>query len=72
MARTPTASRETGLTIADAFPALRGKVIEIIKEWRRRASSRRDLMRLSERDLWDMRLTRADAQREASKPFWEE
>lgn len=43
-----------------------------IDEWRRRARSRHDLMRLGDRELWDVRLTRADAQREASKPFWKE
>jgi uncharacterized protein YjiS (DUF1127 family) len=29
-------------------------------------------VQLSDRDLWDLRLTRADAEREASKPFWQE
>jgi uncharacterized protein YjiS (DUF1127 family) len=43
-----------------------------IAEWRRRARSRRDLMALNERDLWDMHLTRCDALYEASKPFWRE
>jgi uncharacterized protein YjiS (DUF1127 family) len=41
-----------------------------IDEWRRRARSRHDLMRLGDRELWDVRLTRADADGEASKPFW--
>jgi uncharacterized protein YjiS (DUF1127 family) len=43
-----------------------------IAEWRRRARSRRDLMALNDRDLWDMHLTRCDALYEASKPFWRE
>jgi uncharacterized protein YjiS (DUF1127 family) len=43
-----------------------------IAEWRRRARSRRDLMTLGDRDLWDMHLTRCDAWYEASKPFWRE
>lgn len=72
MARTPTASRGTGLTIVDVLPMLRRKLVEAVQEWRRRASSRRDLVQLSDRDLWDLRLTRADAEREASKPFWQE
>jgi uncharacterized protein YjiS (DUF1127 family) len=72
MARTPTASRGIGPTIADALPVLRRKLVETLKEWHRRANSRRDLLRLSGRDLWDLRLTRADAEREASKPFWQE
>jgi uncharacterized protein YjiS (DUF1127 family) len=43
-----------------------------IAEWRRRARSRRDLMTLNDRDLWDMHLTRSDALYEATKPFWRE
>ena len=71
MTRTPTVSRASGLTIADALAVLRRRLIETIKEWRRRARSRSDLGRLSDRDLWDLRLTRADAEREASKSFWQ-
>lgn len=41
-----------------------------IAEWQRRARSRRDLMALDERALWDLRLTRVDAISEAGKPFW--
>jgi uncharacterized protein YjiS (DUF1127 family) len=48
------------------------KFIEIVREWWRRASSRRELMALDTRDLWDLRLTRADAMREAGKSFWED
>lgn len=72
MARLTAASRHTGLTVAAVLPMLRRKLIETIREWRRRASSRRDLLQLGERDLWDLRLTRADAEREANKPFWQQ
>lgn len=72
MARTPTASRGTGLTVWDVLPMLRRKLVQTVHEWRRRARSRRDLLQLSDRDLWDLCLTRADAEREASKPFWQE
>jgi len=73
MTRIPNVSRAgNGLTIADAIAALRSRLFETIHEWRRRARSRHDLMKLSDRDLWDLRLTRVDAQQEASKPFWEE
>lgn len=67
-----TSSRQDALAMASAIPALRKKFIETFREWQRRARSRRDLMALSQRDLWDMRLTRAEARREASKPFWRE
>ena len=40
-------------------------------EWRRRTRSRREIMKLSERDLSDMGLTRMDAFNETCKPFWE-
>ena len=40
-------------------------------EWRQRTRSRREIMKLSERDLSDMGLTRMDAFNETCKPFWE-
>jgi uncharacterized protein YjiS (DUF1127 family) len=57
---------------ADAALLAAKNVIEMMRQWRRRATSRRDLANLSERDLWDLRLTRADAERESNKPFWRE
>jgi uncharacterized protein YjiS (DUF1127 family) len=47
------------------------KLAVLFAEWWRRAQSRYDLERLSERDLADMRLTRLDALDEMQKPFWE-
>jgi uncharacterized protein YjiS (DUF1127 family) len=38
--------------------------------WRRRVRRRNELMTLSDRDLRDFRWTRAQAEAEASKPFW--
>jgi uncharacterized protein YjiS (DUF1127 family) len=65
-------SRANGWLTADvgSFPVK--KVIETIREWRRRAGSRRDLMALDPRDLRDLRLTRADVMREAGKSLWKE
>ena len=40
-------------------------------QWRERARSRRALRALDDRELWDMGLTRSDAEFEASKPFWQ-
>jgi uncharacterized protein YjiS (DUF1127 family) len=48
------------------------KAIETFREWRRRTRSRLDLMALDPRELRDLRLTRADAMREARKSFWKE
>lgn len=39
--------------------------------WQQRASQRRHLASLDHRLLRDMGMTRADADREAAKPFWE-
>jgi uncharacterized protein YjiS (DUF1127 family) len=38
--------------------------------WLRRGISRNELRNLSDRDLRDIGLSRADAHREAAKPFW--
>jgi uncharacterized protein YjiS (DUF1127 family) len=46
--------------------------IGTVREWRRRARSREDLMALDPRDLRDLRLTRLDVLREARKSFWKE
>jgi uncharacterized protein YjiS (DUF1127 family) len=72
MTAIPTVSRRDAIPIAHAIPSLRKKFVDAVREWRRRHRSRRDLMSLSDRDLWDMRLTRAEAKQEASKPFWRE
>jgi len=51
------------------FPAVR-RFSAMIREWRRRARSRRELLALDDRMLKDIGITRIDAQREAAKPFW--
>ena len=38
--------------------------------WQERAANRARLALLDERDLRDMRMTRAQARHEAAKPFW--
>jgi len=44
--------------------------LALISLWRRRAQERQALRAMSLRDLRDIRLTRAEAQREIQKPFW--
>jgi uncharacterized protein YjiS (DUF1127 family) len=39
-------------------------------QWRRRALARQELQGLSDAALRDLGLTRCDAARETSKPFW--
>jgi uncharacterized protein YjiS (DUF1127 family) len=70
MMATTTSFRHDVLAMANAIPSMGKKLIETVREWQRRVRSRRDLMALSRRDLWDMRVTRAEAEREANKPFW--
>lgn len=41
------------------------------REWRRRAASRAELARLSDRALADIRLSRAEAEHEVRKWWWE-
>jgi uncharacterized protein YjiS (DUF1127 family) len=43
----------------------------VLKEWRERANSRRELRMLADCQLWDMGMTRTDAHNEANKPFWQ-
>jgi uncharacterized protein YjiS (DUF1127 family) len=40
-------------------------------QWRERSIGRSELMKLTERDLRDIGVTRSEAQAEASKQFWE-
>jgi uncharacterized protein YjiS (DUF1127 family) len=64
--------RANGGATADAGSVAVKKIVEAIREWRRRACSRQDLMALDARDLRDLRLTRTDVMREARKSFWQE
>jgi uncharacterized protein YjiS (DUF1127 family) len=49
-----------------------GVVAAAILEWRRRRRSRLELMARSDRELWDLGITRDSAAMEAAKPFWRE
>lgn len=70
MATTPTLSSGNTFANAKVIPSLGEKLVETVREWRRRSHSRRELLKLGERDLRDVRLTRCDVMSEASKPFW--
>lgn len=56
----------------DAALVLQAQAKACIAECRRRARSRRELLALGGRELWDIHLNRCDAISEASKPFWKE
>ena len=55
-----------GAGLTSALPAL----WETLFTWQERASQRRLLASLEDRMLKDVGISRADAEREASKPFW--
>lgn len=49
---------------------LAAAVLAILADWRRRRRGRAELNRMSDRELRDIGLTRAEAAREAATPFW--
>jgi uncharacterized protein YjiS (DUF1127 family) len=46
------------------------ELVKVLGAWSERAYQRRVLSTLDERMLKDLGLTRADVEREATKPFW--
>ena len=46
--------------------------LSTLREWRRRAQTRRELATLSDLMLHDIGVTRAEAEFLAAKPFWKE
>ena len=64
-ARRPSWPQETG-RLAILLAGLRATVAD----WRRRHRARAELGRMSDRELRDLGVTRAEAEREAAMPFW--
>lgn len=46
------------------------RAVDLLREWRRRRDGRIALAAFDERMLRDIGITRADAMRELSQPFW--
>jgi uncharacterized protein YjiS (DUF1127 family) len=42
----------------------------LVRMWRRRVRERRLAAQFTDRDLWDVGLTRGDVYREFARPFW--
>lgn len=62
-------SRGDALMKADAASSLRKRLLDTVREWRRRANSRRELAGLSDLELRDIgNWEQIDA--EKCKPFW--
>jgi uncharacterized protein YjiS (DUF1127 family) len=47
------------------------QVARLWRLWRRRSHERRLAAQFSDRDLWDVGLTRGDIHREFARPFWQ-
>ena len=45
--------------------------MSLFRLWRQHARERRLAMQFSDRDLWDVGLTRGDIYREFARPFWQ-
>ena len=54
------------------MPTRPSKVLALAGSWYRRARQRRQLADLSDRQLADIGISRAEACAEAGKPFWQE
>ncbi|HKY95543.1 MAG TPA: DUF1127 domain-containing protein [Kiloniellales bacterium] len=54
-----------------AGPGMMSRLWSTLATWRNRAVMRHHLLAMNEHMLKDIGLTRADAQREVNKPFWE-
>jgi uncharacterized protein YjiS (DUF1127 family) len=53
-------------------PNLPARIVATLRLWQRRMRERQDLLRLSPRELRDMRASSADVYWETSQPFWRE
>jgi uncharacterized protein YjiS (DUF1127 family) len=69
MAMNWASSRGDSLITAYVPRSLRTRLIDTVREWRRRARSRRELAGLSSLELKDIP-NRAAAEAEKFKPFW--
>ena len=47
-----------------------GDLVTMLLVWQDRARERHELLRLSDLELHDIGISRADARREGDKPFW--
>lgn len=62
--------RWVGPVFGGSFQSLAVSTADLLLTWQERATQRQALASLDERMLSDIGLARADAWREAAKPFW--
>jgi uncharacterized protein YjiS (DUF1127 family) len=70
LARTEWIDEPTPGSIPVARRGLHRKAADALRTWRKRIRQRDALAALTERDLRDARITRADVMTEIAKPFW--
>jgi uncharacterized protein YjiS (DUF1127 family) len=66
----PSREQAVGAGAIARLVALPRLVLETLLDWQERERQRHHLRQLDDRLLGDIGLSRADAVREASKPFW--
>ncbi len=66
---TSQSSRDNVFSEPQSVGSLLNRIIETLREWRRRTSSRRELARLTDLDLKDIGYPDR-AEEEKAKPFW--
>ena len=67
----PASATFSAQAVAAAPTRLLRGAVETLLNWQHRAAERQQLASLSDYDLKDVGLTRADALMEAQKPFWQ-
>ena len=65
------AQKALPLRLRPRLAAWTRRAIELVLGWQEVARQRRALLALDEHLLKDIGITRADAEREASRPFWD-
>jgi uncharacterized protein YjiS (DUF1127 family) len=65
------ARKAVPLRLRTGLAAWTRRAIELVLGWQEVARQRRALLQLDERLRKDIGITRADAEREASRPFWD-
>ena len=68
---TPARLLSAGSVRPDKLSGSIWRVIATFRLWRQNARSRHELLRLNERELRDIGLTRCEALYEANRPFWD-
>jgi uncharacterized protein YjiS (DUF1127 family) len=71
-ARAPGHGGGTAPRLSLGIKAWTATAVGLLLCWHERARQRRALLRLDDRMLKDIGISRADAEREASRPFWQD